>query len=158
MFNYYFYSFQTRDYILERLHDLAVTTALSLLGRLILLYIWNVDQMLAYENADDRNAFLVMLVRMARWLIGAIVMQNAENAHNDNNIVDDILSQAERRRNLQGTQSVNLYFYHPTNMLTPELLSDLDQTDKEIRSWPEINSDNTIGITACDFLYAPNTF
>jgi hypothetical protein len=59
----------------------------------------------------------------------------------DNNIVDDILSQAERRRNLQGTQSVNLYFYHPTNMLTPELLTDLDQTDKEIRSWPEINSD-----------------
>jgi len=24
--------------------------------------------------------------------------------------------------------------------------------------WSEINSDNSIGITACDFLYAPNTF
>jgi predicted RND superfamily exporter protein len=68
--------------------------------------------------------------------------ENSEYSNDDfnGNIVDGVLSQAERRRNLQGFQPVNLYFYHPTNMLTVELLQDLDTTDKEIRSWPEIDS------------------
>ena len=66
-----------------------MTTALCLLGRVILVYIWNVDLLLAYENVNEQNVFLMMLVRMSRWLIGAIEMRNQQNDNNNDDNNDD---------------------------------------------------------------------
>ena len=68
-----------------------MTLALRVLARVILIYIWNVDLVLAFENADERNLFLVMLLRMARWMINSIearnrdIINNRFNPANNNN-------------------------------------------------------------------------
>jgi hypothetical protein len=69
-----------RDYFFLRFRDVVANIALRLLARLILVYIWNVDMLIDFQNVDERNLFLVMLVRMARWMIRALERRNNDHA------------------------------------------------------------------------------
>ena len=78
------------------------------MGRLIMIYIGNVDMAIAFENADEENLLLLILLRLNQWLIRAIARRNNRrngNVNNDNN--NNINNHGARVRGEAGQPSVS---------------------------------------------------
>lgn len=58
--------------MIAKMKEMLVGVMVRLIGRFIMVYTWNVDLILAFDNVDESNLFLIVLLQCSRLLINVV--------------------------------------------------------------------------------------
>lgn len=58
--------------MIAKMKELLVGVMVRLIGRFIMVYTWNVDLILAFDNVDESNLFLIVLLQCSRLLVNVV--------------------------------------------------------------------------------------